>query len=89
MSSYFAKKFSPATPVYVVGRSYMSEPERKPQVTLFDQWLDPSHPHIMGPPRHGSLSQRLVDHDAIAHTTLHGVCMGSDLTTRAYRLVVR
>ena len=30
-SSYFAKKFAPATPAFVVGRSYKSQPERDPR----------------------------------------------------------
>ena len=43
-SSYFAKKFAPATPVYVLGRSYKASPECKPEQTLYDNWLDRSTP---------------------------------------------
>ena len=42
MSSYFAKKFAPCTPMCVVGRSYRSSPVCKPEHTLFDNWMDPS-----------------------------------------------
>ena len=48
MSSYFAKKFSPAPPVCVVGRSYKSSPECKPENTLFDNWQDISRTHPQG-----------------------------------------
>ena len=40
MTSYFAKKFAPATPVVVVGRSYKSSPTCKAEETLFDNWKD-------------------------------------------------
>ena len=45
MSSYFAQKFAPAPPSFVVGRSYQSEPECKPEETLFDNWVDRSRTH--------------------------------------------
>ena len=45
MSSYFSKKFAPAAPVFVMGRSYKSSPRCDPGETLFDNWLDPSHTH--------------------------------------------
>ena len=44
MSSYFAKKFRPAVPVFVIGRSYKSDPLCKPEHTLFDNWMDRSPP---------------------------------------------
>ena len=50
MSSYFAKKFSPAPPVCVLGRSYKATPACKPDETLFDNWQEHSrtHPHPRG-----------------------------------------
>ena len=45
MTSYFAKKFAPATPVVVVGRSYKSEPKCESHNTLFDNWKDPCSSH--------------------------------------------
>ena len=48
MTNYFAKKFAPATLVFVVGRSYKSSPQCKPEETLFDNWMDRSHPHATG-----------------------------------------
>ena len=48
MSSYFSKKFAPAVPVFVIGRSYKSDPHCKPEHTLFDNWMDRSHPHLIG-----------------------------------------
>ena len=45
MSSYFAKKFAPATPVVVFGRSHKSDPECKAHETLFDNWKDPCSSH--------------------------------------------
>ena len=42
MSTYFAKKFYPAIPQYVVGRSYKAEPKCEPEETLFDNWTEPS-----------------------------------------------
>ena len=50
MSSYFAKKFFPAPPVCVLGRSYRASPACKPDDTLYDNWQDHSrtHPHPMG-----------------------------------------
>lgn len=40
MDDYFAKKFNPAVPIFVVGRSYKSNPQCKPEETLYDAWLD-------------------------------------------------
>ena len=48
MSSYFGNKFSPARPVYVLGRSYKAEPTCKPEETLFDNWMDRSHSQAGG-----------------------------------------
>ena len=50
MTSYFSKKFFPAVPVYVFGRSYAAEPKCKPEQTLYDNWLEhsPFHPHPGG-----------------------------------------
>ena len=56
MSSYFAKKFAPAPPVCVLGRSYRASPECKPEHTLFDNWMEHSRTHrhpegtILAPP---------------------------------------
>ena len=47
MTTYFAKKFAPAPPIVVLGRSYKSSPECKPEQTLYDNWQDHSHPHLM------------------------------------------
>ena len=47
LSSYFAKKFAPATPVVVLGRSYKSDPECEARETLFDNWKDPCSSHQM------------------------------------------
>ena len=49
MTRYFAKKFAPAPPLVVLGSSYKSSPECKPEQPLYDNWLDQSHPHVMGP----------------------------------------
>ena len=48
MTSYFAKKFAPAPPLVVMGRSYKSSPECKPENTLFDNWQDISRTHPQG-----------------------------------------
>ena len=45
MDSYFAEKFYPARPLFVLGRSYKADPECKPQETLFNNWMDPSPSH--------------------------------------------
>ena len=70
MSTYFAKKFCPATPQFVVGRSYKASPKCKPEETLFDNWMDPSgcnrhsssgvrnHGGSRGPTREASLGDR-------------------------------
>ena len=70
MSTYFAKKFYPANPQYVVGRSYKAEPKCKPEHTLFDNWMEPSgcnrhsssgirnRSGSRGPTRHASLGVR-------------------------------
>ena len=42
MTDYFTKKFSPALPVFVMGRSYTAQPTCKPENTLFDNWLEHS-----------------------------------------------
>ena len=47
MSSYFAKKFAPATPVVILGRSYKSAPVCEGHETLFDNWKDPRSSHLM------------------------------------------
>ena len=36
---YFAKKFAPLVPLYIMSRSYVMEFECKPH-TLFDSWKD-------------------------------------------------
>ena len=78
MTSYFAKKFAPAPPLVVLGSSYKSSPECKPEQTLYDNnWLDQSHPQLMGPALYShrkllivGLSQWLVNHQISRHTTL-------------------
>ena len=45
MDSYFAEKFYPAKPIFVLGRSYKADPECKPDQTLYNNWMDPSHSH--------------------------------------------
>ena len=40
VDNYFAKEFAPAVPMVVLGRSYKSEPECKPEETLFDNWME-------------------------------------------------
>ena len=67
MSSYFANKFHPARPVYVVGRSYKAEPKCKPQETLFDNWMDRSHSHTMSPHCHSCIMPSCV-------SIVHHVC---------------
>ena len=47
MTSYFAKKFAPATPVVVLGRSYKSSPFCAAHETLFDIWKDCRPSHLM------------------------------------------
>ena len=37
---YFARKFYPAVPLFVMSRSYKMPPECKPNETLFDCWKD-------------------------------------------------
>ena len=76
MTSYFAKKFAPAPPLVVLGSSYKSSPECKPEQTLYDNWLDQSHPHLMGPALYShrkllivGLSQWLVNHQISRNTT--------------------
>ena len=77
MTRYFAKKFAPAPPLVVLGSSYKSSPECKPEQPLYDNWLDQSHPHIMGPALYShrklllvGLSQWLVNRQTFRHTTL-------------------
>ena len=40
MDDYFAKKFNPAVPIFVVGGSYKSTPHCKTEETVYDPWLD-------------------------------------------------
>ena len=47
MSSYFAKKFAPATPVVVLGRSCKGEPGCGETETLYYNWKDPRSSHLM------------------------------------------
>ena len=42
MTNYFSKKFYPAVPVFVLGRSCKAEPRCKPEHTLYDNWLEHS-----------------------------------------------
>ena len=37
---YFARKFYPAVPFFVMSRSYKMPPQLKPDQTLFDCWKD-------------------------------------------------
>ena len=37
---YFAKKFAPLVPLYIMSRSYAMEPECEPCDTLFEFWKD-------------------------------------------------
>ena len=37
---YFAKKFSPLVPLFIISRSYVNEPKCDPSHTLFDCWQD-------------------------------------------------
>ena len=37
---YFAKKFAPAVPFFIMSRSYKKDPECDPSHTLFDCWKD-------------------------------------------------
>jgi hypothetical protein len=46
MTDYFSRKFYPAVPVYVLGRSYAAKPECKPDQTLHDNWKEPSPLHV-------------------------------------------
>ena len=40
MDDYFARKFHPLVPMFMIGRSYAMEPECKPSETLYDLWKD-------------------------------------------------
>ena len=92
MSSYFAKKFSPAPPVCVVGRSYKSSPECKPENTLFDNWQDISRAHPQGTV---ASWERGLQMDLQLYSAGLLLFLLTDnrhcnrLTTRAYCLVVR
>ena len=46
LEDYFANKFFPINPVYLIGRSYKLKPECKPAETLYDSWteLNVCHP---------------------------------------------
>lgn len=37
---FFARKFAPLVPVYVMSRSYKAEPKCKPEHTLYHCWKD-------------------------------------------------
>ena len=37
---YFVKKFYPLVPILIMGRSYTSDPLRRPARNLFDSWRD-------------------------------------------------
>ena len=39
-NDYFAKKFAPMAPLYVMSRSYAMEPKCGEEETLFDCWKD-------------------------------------------------
>ena len=39
-NDYFAKKFYPAVPFFIMSRSYKKSPECDPSHTLFDCWKD-------------------------------------------------
>ena len=67
MDSYFANKFHPARPVYVLGRSYKAEPKCKPQETLFDNWMDRSHSHAMIPHCQPCIMPSCVPHSIVHH----------------------
>ena len=45
MDSYFAEKFYPARPLFVLGRSYRADRQCKPEETLYNNWMDPFHSH--------------------------------------------
>ena len=42
LTDYFSRKFYPAVPVYVLGRSCAAKPEGTSEQTLHENWLDPS-----------------------------------------------
>ena len=62
MDDYFARKFRNLQALFVIGRSYLAEPQCLPKETLYDAWKEPvppqcqsgSHPHTCCVP-HSSL----------------------------------
>ena len=58
MTSYFANKFYPAKPVYVLGQTYKSWTDRSWMEALFDNWMDRSH--AMSPHCHPCITPSCV-----------------------------
>ena len=53
MDDYFARKFRNLQALFVIGRSYVAEPQCQPEETLYDAWKElvppktsPCHIHI-------------------------------------------
>ena len=70
---YFAKKFSPLAPLYIMSRSYKMVPKCEPQHTLFDCWKDR---FVLKPS---------TDHNLLDHLALLVMLVSIDVDLRAYR----
>ena len=70
---YFAKKFAPLVPFYVMSRSYKMSPQCDPSHTLFDCWKDRC---VLKPS---------TDHSPLKHVALQVMFVSIDVDLRAYR----
>ena len=70
---YFARKFSPLVPFYIMSRSYKMSPECEPGHTLFDGWKDQF------------VLKLFTDHNLLNHLALQVMFVSIDVDLRAYR----
>ena len=70
---YFARKFSPLVPFYIMSPRYKMSPECDPSHTLFDCWKDR---FVLKPS---------TDHNLLNHLALQVMFVSIDVDLRAYR----
>ena len=70
---YFARKFSPVVPFFIMSRSYKMTPECDPAHTLHDCWKDR---FVLKPS---------TDHNLLNHLALQVMFVSIDVDLRAYR----
>ena len=73
-TDYFARKFAPLVPFYVMSRSYKMSPECLPEHTLFDCWKDC---FVLTPS---------TDHNLLNQSALQVMFVSIDVDLRAYCL---